>query len=484
MSGAGVPDAFRLAMDHHQAGRLGEAELAYREVLKDYPNHRAADVQGNLAMVLVQLGRALEAEQICRHALVLDPENAGVYLNLGYTLGELGRPEEAEQCYRRALQINPAMAVVHCNLGNVCKQLGRAEEAERSFREALELAPDYALAHYNLGVLMHELGRADEAMRCYLKAQSCNPDYAEAHVAEASLRLAAGDLIAGWGKQEYRWKVRNAPFRKELSQPVWRGAEDLNHKTILLHAEQGIGDAILCLRYVPLVAARGANVLLEVPWMLVPLVRELRGVGRVIAQGEPLPHFDFHCPLLSLPPAFGTTLESIPHAQSYLSVDADVASEWRHRLAADGKLLVGVCWRGSGGYSRDRERSIDARVLAPLFECRRVKFVSLQKDLSDQELAMLSAAGELTQPGADFATTAQLIAALDLVITVDTAWAHWAGAIGKPVWVLLGKASMWFWMLDGERSPWYSTARLFRQVDAGKWEPVVERVRRELDLVL
>jgi hypothetical protein len=257
------------------------------------------------------------------------------------------------------------------------------------------------------------------------------------------------------------------------------GNEDLQGKTILLHAEQGLGDLIQAFRYVPLVAAKGGAVVLEVPEALKPLVAGLSGVKRVVVCGDPLPLTDFHCPLFSLPLAFGTTIETIPSTIPYLSVDQAVARQWRAKLAAKGKKLVGVCWRGNPNYGKDHERSIRLADFAPLLSVPGIRFVSLHKELTKEEQRLADGL-PMVNPGVDFKSTAELIAALDLVISVDTAWTHWTGAIGKPVWVLLHYSPHWVWLTEREDSPWYPTARLFRQPRIGDWKGVIQSVKKEL----
>jgi ADP-heptose:LPS heptosyltransferase len=243
--------------------------------------------------------------------------------------------------------------------------------------------------------------------------------------------------------------------------------------------EQGLGDAIQFVRYAPLIAAKGVNVLLETPAILAPLFAGLPGVSRIVIQGEPLPLTDFHCPLLSLPLAFGTTLETIPAIVPYLLADLQATAAWRTKLSKNGEKLVGLCWRGSADYRGDHERSIRFADFAPLLTVPGIRFVSLQKELTDEE-RRLAGALPLVHPGEDFKSTAELIAALDLVISVDTAWAHWAGAIGKPFWVLLPFSPHWVWLMERADSPWYPTARLFRQSKIGDWKGVIRNVKKEL----
>jgi Flp pilus assembly protein TadD len=461
--------------------RLKEAEQCYRQAL--IAGSQFAEIHSNLGKVLVDQGRAQEAENICRRAIALKPEYAGAHQNLGYALQQVGRLEEAEQCHLRALAVDPEIPGAYANLGNIYRELGRAIRAEECFGRALALKPDDAMAHCNLGVLLYELGRMDEAKRSFLQAQALKPDLAVAHGYEGIVQLMAGDMLRGWEKYEWRRKDRkNGPVQRSFPEPEWTGSEDLRGRTILLYSEQGLGDTIMFLRYVPLVANRGGNVLLEIPRALVALTKNIQGAHQVVAYGEPLPRFDLHCPLLSLPLAFKTTRDQIPSTTPYLKVDEDAVARWRIRLSdRRERKLVGVCWRGNPDYKRDKERSIHLRQLIPIFGGSDALFVSLQKELSDSEQAAVAGVSNFIHVGADFANTAEIVGALDLVITVDTAWAHWAGAIGKRVWGLLPRMPHLCWLLERLDSPWYPAARLFRQQERGDWDDVIRRVKRDLE---
>ena len=290
-----------------------------------------------------------------------------------------------------------------------------------------------------------------------------------------------GDFERGW--TEYEWR-REAPAAKltgrHFPQPRWLG-EDISGKTILLHSEQGLGDSIQFCRYVPLVAARGARVLVEVERPLCELMKGLAGTAQVIAKGEPLPNFDIQCPLPSLPLAFKTRLETIPSTAPYLRVPRQALEHWSGLLGPKRRLRIGLAWAGNAKHVRDRERSMRLRDLLPLLDIE-ASFVSLQKELRSGETEMLESC-DMLQFGkdlGDFSDTAALISQLDLVISVDTSVAHLAGALGKPVWILLTRAPDWRWLLNREDSPWYPAARLFRQSDSREWSSVVAQVRDAL----
>jgi hypothetical protein len=296
------------------------------------------------------------------------------------------------------------------------------------------------------------------------------------------LRLLTGSFARGWQEYEWRWKYETlASAKRKFQQPVWRG-EAIDGKTILLHSEQGLGDAIQFCRYAPLVAARGARVILEVDKRLGDLMASLAGVSQVVTAGETLPDFDLHCPLLSLPLAFDTDLETIPAETAYLRAPPNKQAEWGARLGAKHSCRVGLAWSGNAAHKRDELRSIELNALLPLLNTG-ATIVSIQKDLRPADATVLGGHRDIVQIAerlADFSDTAALVSNLDLVITVDTSIAHLAGALGRPVWVLLPYLPDWRWLLDRDTSPWYPTARLFRQDQTRSWDRVIQNVREAL----
>ena len=298
-----------------------------------------------------------------------------------------------------------------------------------------------------------------------------------AHCNAAALRLLRGDFARGWPDYEWRWMKQSVVLANRMfTQPLWRG-EPIAGKTILLHGEQGLGDTIQFCRYVPLVAARGARVILEVQKPLQALINGL-GAAQVIAKGDPLPQFDLHCPLLSLPLAFGTTMETIPSANAYLAAPVQPSTAWQARLAATPRPRIGLAWSGRAGHERDRERSIGLRAFLPLLETG-ATIVSLQKEVRAEDAIVLKDRGDILNAGeelGDFSDTAALMSQLDLVISVDTSAAHLAGALGKPVWILVTHIPDWRWLLERDDSPWYPTARLFRQDATGTWDGALAHV--------
>jgi tetratricopeptide (TPR) repeat protein len=494
--------------------RLVEALAAFDRALALQPDH--ADALYNRGFVLHGLKRYDEALAAYDRVLAVRPGLAAAYVNRGNTLNELKRYDEALASYDRALTMQPNLIEAHANRGMALHALERYDEALASVDKALAMAPDYAVALYNRGSTLHALKRYDEAIASYDRAIAVQPDYAaahsnrgasfyetmrfdealasydraveadptfpDAHWNEASLRLLMGDLKRGFAEYEWRWLYeRLAPAKRDYPQPQWRG-EDIAGKTVLIYSEQGFGDTIQFCRYAAPLAERGARVVFEVESQMQRLAQSLAGPAEVLTKGSPPPDFDFHCPLMSLPFAFGTELATIPARTPYLSASADAVAAWQARLPQDGRRKIGLCWSGNAAHHRDGERSIAFDALAPLLDAD-ATFVVVQKDVREADAAALNARGDILQAGdalGDFADTAALVTQLDLVITVDTSVAHLAGALGKPVWVLLPRIPDWRWLLGRDDSPWYPTARLFRQDDSAAWPPVIARVREAL----
>jgi Flp pilus assembly protein TadD len=451
------------ALAHHRAGRLREAEALYRKVLAREPAN--ADALHLLGVALHQFGRHEEAVDFISRAIAADGAQPEFHNNLGRVLLAQERFEPASQSYGRAAALDPGNAGVLVNLAFALIEQGRMQEAEQRSLQAIALRPDEAEAHQFLAVSLAGQERLDEAAESYRRAIALKPDYLAAHLNLAQLHLLRGDYDQGWTEYAWRWRRSDMPRPPASAGRLWTGAEDLRGKSILLQYEQGLGDTIHFIRYARQVATKGAKVFLDVPDVLKPHVRELGEVGSP-------PRTDYYCPLLSLPAAFRTTLRDIPAAVPYLRADP---GDWRAKLAGGKQKLVGLCWRGNPAYKGDRHRSMSLKALEPLLALPGIRFISLQKELHPHEQSP-----HLVHPGGDFDSTASLVAALDLVISVDTVWAHWAGAIGKPFWLLLPRSTHWCWLLDREDSPWYPTAKLFRQKTAGDWAPVVRAVALEL----
>jgi predicted negative regulator of RcsB-dependent stress response len=410
----------------------------------------------------------------------LEPDFAYGFNNRGNALHALGRHSEALASFERALKLKPDYVEAHNNRGNALIELNRHEDALKDYDAAVAAKP-FAFALVNRGSALRYLGRTDEAMASFDQAIALDPKLPEAHWNKALLALALGDYGTGFAGYEWRWRGATELEPRGFAQPQWRG-EDIAGRTILLHAEQGYGDSIQMLRYLPLVKARGARVLLELPDSLMPLLGPHAEGVTVFNKGTPLPAFDLHCPLMSLPLAFGTRIDTVPAQVPYLFAPAERVARMSGRLSHTGAMRIGLVWSGKPSHKNDHNRSIALARLKPLLALPGTAFVSLQREYRDAELGALAALPirRLDDAINDFADTAAAVAALDLVIAVDTAVAHLAGSLGKPLWVLLSHIQDWRWLIGREDNPWYPTARLFRQGPDGDWDPVIGRVAAAL----
>ncbi|MDE1148553.1 MAG: tetratricopeptide repeat-containing glycosyltransferase family protein [Azospirillaceae bacterium] len=458
-------------------GKGAEAEVAYRRSIALSPAH--VEAHNNLGNLLRARGDWTGAEAAYRTALGLRPTFADAHTNLGAVLNHRGDGAGAEAAYRRALALKPGNPDALYNLGNLQAGRGDLPAAVDSYRQALAAAPKMVGAHNNLGTALKALGDIDAAIASYRQALVLSPRYADAAYNLGLAWLTVGDYANGWPAHEARWAtVDFRPHHRVLPQPLWQG-QDLAGGTLLLHAEQGLGDTLQFCRYVPLVAARGIRVVLEVPG---PLLRLLQaspalttgGPVEIVAFGAPLPPFDAHCPLMSLPLALGTRVETIPAQVPYLHAPGPLGGS-----VADGTgaRKVGLVWRGNPAYRTDRRRSLSADQMAALVaDCPAVEFHSLQKDAEFLPAGVIDRMGGVD----DFADTATLVQSLDLVISVDTSVAHLAGALGRPVWLLNRFDTDWRWLRDRDDSPWYPTLRQFRQTALDDWDDVITRVRAAL----
>lgn len=442
---------------------------------------------------LLRAGRFTEAEARLRERLARRPDDAQDWNNLANVLGELGRPAEAEAAFRRAIAIRPDFAAAHYNLGLQLQAERRLEAAEAAYAAALAVRPDLAQAHNNRGAALRDMGRLEEAVAAFDKALRLRPDYADAQFNQALCRLALGDYARGWAQYEWRWRIHQASLARAWPGSAWLGRQPVAGRTLVLHAEQGFGDTLQFCRYAPMAAALGARVVLQVQPGLERLLARLEGVSQVLVQPVRPSSVDLHTPMMSLPLAFGTRLETTPAEVPYLSAEPMAAARWSRRLVGERGLRVGLVWAGAARPDQpvaagvDRRRSLPLSAFAPLSALQGVRFFSLQKgpaaaQLADAERSKWAgpAVEDFTAELGDFADTAALVANLDLVVTCDTAVAHLAGGMGKPVWILSRFDGCWRWLLDRDDSPWYPTARLFRQRTRGDWDEVVGRVAAAL----
>jgi tetratricopeptide (TPR) repeat protein len=498
-----------LAWEHLAAGRLGEAGGLFAEVLASDANHpRALHGQGRLAQLAGQheiaadlIGRSLRAE----------PRNAEGHFHLAISQQALGRLEDATRALRAALTLAPVVARYHAALGALLQQRGMLQQAaselrraseldptdphtqvalasalaglddpaagEAAARRAVALNPSLASAHLNLGHCLMMLGRIAAAVEAFRAALALDAQNAEAHFGLGSALLLRGDYEHGWSEYEWRFRTGADPVtRPEFRTRPWDGS-DLGGKTLLVYSEQGLGDTIQFSRYIPLAAGRNARVLLRCPPSLVELMKSVDGVAEVTGADRLAPRFDAHVPLLSLPRLLNTTLQTIPSRVPYLHADPARIERWRSRLAGlPAGRRIGLCWAGSAGHPRDRARSIDPTLLTPLGSLTGVQWLSLQKISRPGSRKPPLALHDFTAELKDFADTAALVANLDLVISVDTSVAHLAGALARPVWMMVQFDPDWRWLLVRTDSPWYPSMRLFRQPARGAWEPVVPAV--------
>ena len=463
-----------------------EAITCFRMALDARPD--SADAHNNLGSLFGKQGRSAEEVACYRRAIDLKPNYPEAHYNLGYSFQQQHRLDEAVVCYRRAIDLKPNDTMAHNNLGTTFQQQERLDDAIACYHRAIHLRPDWPEAHNNLGTALEQQALLEQAVASYRTAIGLKPDYPEAHSNLAMALLAQGNLAEGWEEFEWRWKIPEMTTAcRNFAQPQWNG-EPIGDRVILLHADQGYGDTLQFCRYVPLVAA-GARTILEVHAPLARLLSRLPGITEIVTQGERLPSFDLHCPLMSLPRLVGTTLDTIPGSTRYLTADPGLVPQWRERLADLDGLRVGIVWAGSEklGFPKlivmDRRRSIALDTMAPLAEVAGASFVSLQKGGPAAQAANPPRGmvlHDFTADLRDFADTAALIDGLDLVISVDTAVAHLAGALGKPVWLLNRFDACWRWLQNRNDSPWYPTLRQFRQPSPGDWTSVIQAVRDAL----
>jgi tetratricopeptide (TPR) repeat protein len=505
----------RRALHAHETGDLAKADRLYAAVLQDEPENfdalhglgqlhcqyrrfdtalvliqRALRVDGqradgfaSLGLVFYYLRRLKDALTSFEEGLRLEPANAELLNLRGVALLEFGRTAEALESFARALAADPDFLDARGNYGNALLKLNRPAEAIDVYDRALSVTPENAALLTNRAIALCKLDRPHEALIGVSRALANNPDFAQARFTESLIRLTLGDFRAGWHGYESRWQTRNlSSQRRNFVAPLWLGDGSLEGKTVLLHAEQGFGDTIQFVRYAPLVAERGARVVLEVQRELVRLLTGIKGVDAVIGRGEALPHFDLHCPLISLPLAFATEQATIPASVPYIDAIDDDLRLWRE-LLPQRQLRIGVVWSGDPVHDNDVNRSVSLKTLAPLFDVTGIDFVSLQHRIRDEDCEILRdypSLSRIARGFRDFADTAALVSSLDAVISIDTAVAHLAGAMGKPLFVLLPFGADFRWLRERRDSPWYPTAQLFRQSKFGGWNSVIEILAGEL----
>ena len=532
---------FEQAIQHHQVGQLEQAKRKYQEILDTNPQHADSShllglveyqygnyvkaiehIQqavlispeqpvflNNLGNVLKEMGELDRSVQAYQQALEVAPEDAEIHNNLGVTLKEMGELDRSVQAYQQALEINPQYAEAHNNLGNVLKEMDRLDESLHAYQQALkinpqfvegyynigvffqeqrkvkesaqayqkaiQIQPDYVEAHINLGVVLREQVRLKESIQAHQKAIQIQPDYEEAHINLAITFLLQGQLTAGW--KEFEWRRSR---KRDFKRPLWDGTP-LNGKSILIYAEQGFGDTIQFVRYIDLLPDANTIIIVVCQPELKTLFKSINRIDTLVTKGEDIPDSDVHVPLLSLPYMFNTTLDTIPARIPYLYLNPEADSVFH--LGDSHDLKIGIVWAGRPTHANDNNRSIDLKWFKCLLDIRNCEFFSLQVGEHREDIKQHGyhhTIKDLGKQFTDFHHTASAILQLDLVISVDTAVAHLAGALGKPVWTLLPFVPDWRWMLDRSDSPWYPSMTLFRQKETGDWSPVFEQLRLAL----
>lgn len=510
-----IEEALSVAVQHHQSGRLAEAEAIYRQVLDIQPDNAdalhlvglvrrrqgrheealalieravalrpgAGPYHANLGNLLVDMGRHGDAVEHFRKALTAFPGDATVAGRLAFSLWVCGRYDEAEAAYRVAIALKPDEAEHHFNLGVTFQRQNRQSDAELAFRDCLGIDPFHKAAWNSLGTVLRRQGRLDEGVIAHQRSLAIDPEYWEGHKCLGLTLLIKGDYADGFRHYEERRKTDEGRTI-DLPRPEWDGSP-LGDRTLLVTAEQGLGDSLNFIRYVPILKARhSGTVMFGCPRPLVTLLTGMPGIDRLVPFGDAVPPFDLHVPLLSLPLLLGTTLDTIPPPEPRLRASPGLEARWAERLGPrDGRLRVGIVWSGNPEFPNNRFRSPGLDAYIRLFDVPGVQFYALQKGGGRDALTGRAMPANFTDLGPeidDFSDTAAIVASLDLVITMCTSVAHLLGAMVHPVWVVLSAVPDWRWLLDRSDSPWYPSARLFRQREIGDWSQVMTEVEAAL----
>jgi tetratricopeptide (TPR) repeat protein len=480
---AAAHTAFNFGCASHHAGSLDDAISAYAQAISLAPDLEAA--HRNLALGYFQKGELHKAAGCYERSLQLRPDSPDVLSNLGAAYQQMQQADRAQDCYVKALEVDPGHVAARYNLGNTCLEQGKLEVAADQYRRVLDIDPTHISSLCNLGRTLHRLGQIEASLAIYARALKISPEHPEVRFNRAIALLLEGRWAEGWPDYEFRFKCHNRRhiYPHQIPGRRWEG-QPFNGKTLLVHGEQGLGDALQFARFLPMVKQLGGRVVLETHRPLLSLFKCLEGVDAVIelsAQHPPRLDFDLYMPLCSLPGIFNTTPNNLPDCVPYLFARKDRFKQWSSRLSSKGPN-VGLVWSGSNTYP---ERSCSLHDLTPLLEIETINWIGLQKGLGSDpdDMPRLPSGQPLTNWGPDFhnfSDTAEAIASLDLIISIDTSVAHLAGAMGKPVWLLLPKVPDWRWLLRSSHTPWYATMRLFRQVQSGDWHPVVQAMASKL----
>lgn len=506
---ANPQDMLRKAMALHSQGKLTGAADLYRQLLAVVPNH--FDATHLLGVVHAQTDDRQRARELFDKALAIQPGHPEVHFNRGTLLqaerafddaiadftstlrgatdhqGALnnrmvcleaaGRLDDALADSDRLLALDPDNAVYWNNRGKLLTAMMRYDEALPCLDKAIKSRPDYIEALSNRGNLLAEFHRFDEAMANYDRVIATRPDFADAHFAKSQILLRQGNYDEGWRSFEWRWQQEGAlASKRNFDAPLWLGEEDIAGKTILVHAEQGLGDTVQFCRYLPGIAALGARVIVEAPPLLHELLSSLGGIEALVGPRDDTPSVDFHCPMMSLPLAFGTTLETMPTPQPYLSAAPDLVRSWSARLGAGAKPRVAIAWRGNPVNTHDHKRSMQLADLLPHLSPE-IDWLSLHHQLTASEQELAARSSNLLTPlddTTDMTDAAAICALSDAVLTIDTSMAHIAGALGRPTTVILSYLPDYRWLLDRDDTPWYDSVTLLRQGADRDWTPVIK----------
>ena len=467
----------KLALRYHREGNLDYAKYVYQHVLGIDPQN--ADALHLLGVSVYQSEQYDIAINLITQAIQIDSTKPLFFTNLGNAFQKQGKLEKSVQAYQKAIQIQPDYADAYYNLGNAFQKQGKLEKSVQAYQKAIQIQPGYAEAYFNLGNSLREQGKLKESTQALQKAVQIQPDYADAHFNLAMLLLLQGQFVEGWEKYEWRWDSSLKSQKRNFKRPLWDGTS-LSSKSILIYAEQGFGDSIQFARYIDLFPDT-ATIIVACQPELKSLLKSIERIDTLVTKGEDIPNFDFHAPIVSLPHIFGTVLETIPAKIPYLYPDKNPDFSFLSDDERD--LKVGIAWAGSPTHINDRNRSISLNNFKCLLDIKGCEFFSLQVGEHHRDIKQCGYSRIIKDLGKQFTNfhhTASVILQLDLVISVDTAVAHLAGALGKPVWTLLPFIPDWRWMLNRSDSPWYPSMTLFRQRKRGDWHSVFQEIRLTL----
>jgi Flp pilus assembly protein TadD len=481
--GETIREALITAESLIRSGDYARAEEAYNEILQAAPDDGEAWFY--LGVISQHHEKTSEAIERYRRAIELAPNSPEARNNLGVLLQGQGQVDEAENCFTQALALDPNYAEAHNNLGNALQDQGRFAEAEAAYQRALLIKPDYVDAIHHLGNALGALGREREALKCYNEALRIDSGRMKIRLCRAMAWLQMGDYLRGWDEYEWRLQCPGQTVAK-LAEPLWNG-EPLNGQTILIIAEQGLGDTIQFIRYVTLVAQRGGRVTVACRKPLQRILATCPGVENVLSEKDRIPSFSCYSPLMSLPRVFGTSLYTVPAQVPYLFPDEGLISRWRKEFESTPEFKLGVVWQGNPQHRKDRPRSFRLNNLEPFSRITGVRLFSLQKGYGAEQISELDGRFQVTDLSVhldDLVDTAVVLKNLDLLITADTSVAHLAGALGVPTWLAIPAAADWRWLREREDSPWYPSLRLFRQRESGAWDELFGRMATTLQVQL